>query len=86
MPDPTNLNAARAAKAGDCRLMSVSDCAEEIAREAKEYGWEKIVVALARPAGQDGEFMVDMRCAGCTTLEARGLMATWFGRGEMEHG
>ncbi len=85
MSDPVNLNVQRAVRSGDSRLMSVRDCLEDMLRECDEYGWTRIVVALSRP-GDDEEFLVDMRCAGCSTLEARGLMATWFGRGEVGDG
>lgn len=84
MSDPVNLNVRRAAKTGDCRDMSVRDLLEDMLTEVEKYGWEKIVVAVSRPADANGEFMVDARMAGCNTLEARGLMATWFGRGEMD--
>ncbi len=83
MSDPINLNVERAQRTGDFREMTVRDLLEDMIREAEEYGWDRIVVAVSRPEMADGNFMVDMRCAGCTTLEARGLMATWFGQGEM---
>ena len=69
---PVNLNVARADKAGDCRLNSVSEKLESILEEARDGRWSKCVVILYRDDG--GTYFIDSRYAGCTNLEARGLM------------
>ena len=73
MGRPFNLNAARALKEGDARLQSVADALEDVLSQCEEYGWTKAYIILHRPDG-DGYFRTDCRIAGCTTLEARGLL------------
>ena len=70
---PTNLNVQRAEKAGDCRLMTVKDCLEDTLARCEDMGWTKCVISLYRPVGE-GQFYVDRQIAGCSTLEACGLM------------
>lgn len=75
MTEPVNLNVARAEKEGDCRLQSVEDALEDALREARDGRWTKAVMVFYRPA-ENGRFAIDSRYAGCSCLEARGLMMT----------
>lgn len=72
--EPTSFNVARAEKEGDSRILSVSDCLRETLRR-HDGSWTKCVIVLYR---QDppNKFYTDIRVAGCSTLEARGLMTT----------
>jgi hypothetical protein len=73
MTEPTNLNVERARKAGDCRLMTVKDCLEQALADCEEEGWDRAIIVLTKPIGDDG-FEIEQRSVGVTTLEARGLM------------
>lgn len=74
---PINLNIERAKRGGDSRKMTVRDALEEALADVDEMGWSKCLLVLHRNVG-DERFMVDLRIAGCTTLEARGLMLSWI--------
>lgn len=73
--DVTDFAAERAQRTGDCRAWSVREMLEHTADQVDERGWTKALVVLYRPSGED-QFFVDSRVAGCSTLEARGLMLT----------
>lgn len=77
MADSINLSVRRAQKEGDSRLCSVEDNLTEAAKEAAEHGWTKTLTVYYRPL-KDGKYMVGIRIAGCSTLEARGLMLSWI--------
>lgn len=70
-----NLAARRAKTSGDSRLMSVGDCLEEALRDSRDGRWDKCFLILHRDSSAD-TFCADLRVAGCTTLEARGLLLT----------
>ena len=78
MTDPINLNVRRALKEGDSRLISVKDALEAAAAETGEKGWTKMLCVLYRTEDEGVTFHVDLRVAGCTTLESRGLMLSWI--------
>ena len=69
---PVNLNVERAEKEGDCRLITVPDCLEHVLEESRDGRWTKCLVVLYRNTGR--KFLIDTRVAGCSALEARGLM------------
>lgn len=71
--EPVNLNVARALAKSDARLMSVADCLEDALAKAQDGRWAKCLLVLYRPEGES-TFAIDCRIAGCTTLEARGLL------------
>lgn len=73
---PVNLNVERARKEGDATLLTVSDCLEGALADAEGYGWSKAVLMFYRE--KDGIFDIDMRSAGCMTLEARGILFSWI--------
>lgn len=72
-----NLSVHRARKKQDATLVSVGDSLQHAAKEAAEEGWTKAITVFYMPS-EDGKFMVGIRIAGCTTLEARGLMLSWL--------
>ena len=82
MTDIKNLNVARAGKAGDARLHSVSDCLEDALEASRDGRWSKCLLVFYHE--EDKTFKTDMRCAGVTALEARGLMFSWMREEIME--
>ena len=74
MEDVVNFNARRADEAGDCQLMTVQDILEETLRQSRDGRWDKCVLLMYRH--DDNEFHIDSKFAGCTTLEARGILFT----------
>ena len=73
--DAVDLGKERMRRSGDCRMWSVEEMLQDTMREAADGRWDKALVVLHRPDGNGG-FRVDYRIAGCTTIEARGLMLT----------
>ena len=60
----------------DSRYVTVKKALEDAVPQAEENGWTKCLMVFYRE--DEGQFSVDMRCAGLTTLEARGLMLSWI--------
>lgn len=75
---PVNFNIERANAAGDCRLVSVTDCLEDALEQSRDGRWTKALCVFYEPVGKDGDFKVLARCAGLTTLEVRGLMMSFM--------
>ena len=75
MSDAVSLAARRVRNSGDCREWSVVECLEDTLAQAREGRWTKCVVLLYGE-GEEDTFNVDTRSAGCTKLEARGLLLT----------
>lgn len=74
MGDIENLNIKRAHEANDCRLASVTDKLEEALEDSRDGRWTKCIMVFY--SENDGVFKIKTRYAGCTALEARGLMLT----------
>ena len=76
MSDFENLNTKRADAAGDSQLHTVTDCLEDALKASRGGHWKKCLLVFYHE--EDGKFQTQMRCAGVTALEARGLMFSWM--------
>lgn len=74
MGDTVNLNIKRSNEQGDSRLASVTDRLEEALEDSKTRDWTKCVMLFY--SEKDGKYFVVSRYAGCTGLEARGMLLT----------
>lgn len=77
LPRPVvSLKVARMQKAGDATLWTVPECLEEALREStSDHDWDKCLMIFSRQL-PNGNWTTDYRIAGCTLLEARGLLLT----------
>ena len=74
MGNVSNLNIERSNAAGDSKLASVSDRLEEALKDSRGGEFTKCLIVLYHE--EDDRFYIDTRYAGCTKLEARGLLLT----------
>lgn len=72
MSDTVDFKRARVEREEDARKLSVADVLSIAAEDAKDGRWTKCLLVLYRE--DDEMFTTDMRVAGCSKLEARGLM------------
>ena len=73
---PVNLNNIRARASQDARARTVADMLEVTLADCEKEGWSKGVILLFREHGE--VFSVDLRAAGCTKIEARGMVLTYI--------
>ena len=67
-----NLNIQRSNNAGDARLATVKDRLEEALEDSRDGRWTKCMMIFY--CEENERIKLDTRFAGCTKLEARGLM------------
>lgn len=74
MGDVSNLNIKRSDEAEDSNLATVADRLEEALEDSQDGRYTKCVIVLYEE--KDGRFYISSRFAGCSKLEARGLLLT----------